>query len=90
MTLTRGRTWYPLADAGPRVGRSARTIRRWVAMGRLPVHLGHVDELDLLRADLEARLAAATPRGVVAGQHADGLPCLQDHRSVPTQRQPSP
>lgn len=58
-----GLVWLTLADAATRVGRSERTIRRWITTGRLRAYLGRVDEHALLLADRDARLARNTARG---------------------------
>jgi hypothetical protein len=89
MTLTRGATWLTVTEAAQRVNRSERTILRWVQLRRVPIHLGHIEEIALLEAERAARKARNTPRGVVARQHASDIQSPQDHRSVPIQRQPS-
>ena len=89
MTLTRGATWLTPTQAAERVGRSERTILRWVQLRRVPMHLGLIDELTLLEAERAARHARTTPRGIVARQHASDIGSPQDHRSVPMQRRPS-
>lgn len=38
-------------DAATRVGRSVRTIERWISRGLLPQTLGRIREIDLLEAE---------------------------------------
>jgi predicted site-specific integrase-resolvase len=59
-----GVVWLTIPDAAVRVGRSERTVRRWLTEGRLEVHLGRVDEYALFVAERSARQARNTPRGV--------------------------
>ncbi len=72
-----GQVWLTIPAAAHRVGRSERTIRRWVTERRVACYLGMVDEHALLVCARDARLASATPRGIVAGQRAAGLECPQ-------------
>jgi predicted site-specific integrase-resolvase len=58
-----GQVWLTQAEAAARVGRSERTLRRWVAQGRLTTRLGRVDEHELFLAERDARQARNTPRG---------------------------
>lgn len=67
-----GQVWLTIPDAAHRVGRSERTIRRWVTERRVACYLGMVDEHALLVCARDTRLASATPRGIVAGQRATG------------------
>jgi hypothetical protein len=46
---------YDRRGAAERVGRSARTIRRWEERGWLTFTLNRVRELDLLEAEMMAR-----------------------------------
>lgn len=58
-----GLVWLTPADAAVRIGRSERTIRRWLTTGRIRTYLGRIDEHALLVADRDARLARNTARG---------------------------
>ena len=55
-------------DAAELVGRSPRTIRRWIAERRLIAVRGHMREADVLRVDAETRAARNTPRGITRRQ----------------------
>lgn len=61
-----GKTWLTIEQASARVARSERTIRRWIATGRLAEYLGRVDEHALVLAARDARHARNTPRGASA------------------------
>lgn len=72
-----GEVWLTIPDAAQRVSRSERTIRRWVQERRLACYLGMVNEHALLTVHRDARLNRSTPRGILAGQRANGLKCVQ-------------
>lgn len=45
-----GRTWLTPDQAAHRIGRTRKTINRWQRAGRITVHLGLIDEHQLLAA----------------------------------------
>jgi len=61
-----GTVWLTIGQASARVARSERTIRRWIADGRLAEYFGRVDEHALVLAARDARQARNTPRGATS------------------------
>lgn len=54
--------WLKIADAAKRVGRSERTIRRWIENGDIALHMGRLRESDLIEAEQLARSRVGRPR----------------------------
>lgn len=57
-----GDRWLSLPEAAVRVGRSQRTIRRWIESRHLTPILGRVRESTLLEADALMRSKIGRPR----------------------------
>ncbi|WP_166789722.1 helix-turn-helix domain-containing protein [Cryobacterium fucosi] len=56
--------WLTLDEAAARVGRSKRTIYRWVQDGSLTIHVDRVIEEKLLKVDLAKRQRVGRPRAM--------------------------
>lgn len=71
---TLNRRVLTIPAAARRIGRSERTIQRWISEGRLESVGGLVYERQLLHAVRAAEQARNTPRGVSAAKKAPGQP----------------